>query len=56
MTRAAWLRPIVVSVAILGAPACAAIGGIFKAGVWSGVLLVVVALVVVGGIVVAMRR
>jgi hypothetical protein len=51
-----WLLPVLLLIAIPGAPACAAIGGIFKAGVWSGVLLVIVALVVVTGIAVALRR
>ena len=56
MSRSAsWLLPGVV-IAILGAPACAAIEGIFKAGVWTGVILVVIALMVVAGVVVAMRR
>jgi hypothetical protein len=41
---------------ILGGPGCAAIEGIFKAGVWSGVFLVVIAIVVVGAIAAALRR
>ena len=57
MNRSALrLLPAVVLLAIIGASGCAAIGGIFKAGVWSGVILVVLALVVVGGIAAALRR
>lgn len=57
MSRSAvWLLPVAALLAILGAPGCAAIGGIFKAGVWSGVIMVVIALVVVGGIAAALRR
>jgi hypothetical protein len=51
-----WLLPVVLLIAVLGTPACAAIEGIFKAGVWSGVIMVIVALVVVGGIAAALRR
>jgi hypothetical protein len=51
-----WLLAVVLLIAVLGAPACAAIEGIFKAGVWSGVIMVIVALVVVGGIAAALRR
>jgi hypothetical protein len=56
MSRSASWLLLVVVIAIVGAPACAAIEGIFKAGVWTGVILVVIALMVVAGVVVAMRR
>jgi hypothetical protein len=51
-----WLLPVIAVIAILSAPGCAAIEGIFKAGVWSGVIMVIIALVVVAGIAVALRR
>jgi hypothetical protein len=50
------LLPGAVLLAIVGGAGCAAIGGIFKAGVWTGVIMVVLALVVIGGIAAALRR
>lgn len=50
------LMPFAFLPVILGGPGCAAIEGIFKVGVWSGVFLVVIAIVVVGAIAAALRR
>jgi TRAP-type C4-dicarboxylate transport system permease large subunit len=42
-----FLRLMILAVLALSLPACDAIGAIFKAGVWAGVLLVVVIVVLV---------
>jgi hypothetical protein len=38
------------------ASGCEAVGAIFKAGLWAGVILVVLAIVVIGFIVAKLRR
>ena len=51
-----WFEPVAVLPVILGGAGCAAISGIFKAGVWSGVFMVVIAIVIVGAIAAVLRR
>ena len=47
MTRTA-ISPLVLMSAMLGG--CSAIGGIFKAGAWTGAIMVFIVLAVIGGI------
>jgi hypothetical protein len=42
-----FLRLMILAVLALSLPACDAIGAIFKAGIWAGVLLVAVVVVLV---------
>jgi hypothetical protein len=41
---------------ILALPGCRVVGGVFKAGVWAGVIAVVIAVAVIAGIAVFVRR
>lgn len=43
-------------VTLTALPGCQVIGGIFKAGAWTGVILTVVLLMLVGGGIAAFRR
>jgi hypothetical protein len=46
-TSGTYLRLMILAVLALSLPACDAIGAIFKAGIWAGVLLVAVVVVLV---------
>jgi hypothetical protein len=52
--RNLWLTLLLLSTLMLGG--CEVIGGIFKAGVWVGVIVVVLILVLVGFVAAKMRR
>jgi hypothetical protein len=54
ITRTTLLWTLLLSV--LALPGCEAIGKIFKAGVWTGVIMVAVVLALVGGALTLMRR
>ena len=48
-----WVTLVAIAVALSG---CSAIGGIFKAGVWTGVILIVVVVLLIVGVLSFMRR
>ena len=51
-----WLRLLVVLLATVPLAACETIGNIFQAGVWVGVIMVVLVLALVGFLAAKLRR
>ncbi len=51
-----WLRLLVVLLATVPLAACETIGNIFQAGIWVGVIMVVLVLAVIGFVVGKLKR
>jgi hypothetical protein len=55
-SSASLLRLVVIAALALSVSACEAIGTIFEAGIWVGVIMVVIVLAIVGFIAAKLRR